>query len=64
MSTPKQPTHIAVPFDLWKQTITLISKEMTIEKGVDIWQGLMQCKPIIGTPVDIDMKAPTGGEAK
>ena len=54
MTAPKQPTHVAVPFDLWKRTIVLISKEMTIEKGVDVWQGLMECKSIIGTPAGND----------
>ncbi len=47
---PTQPTHIAVPTDLWARTITLIGKELTIEKGVDIWQALSLCKPIVEAP--------------
>ena len=51
MSTPEQPeTYVAVPLGLWTQVVTLIAKELTIEKGVDVWQALVQCKKIIGTP--------------
>ena len=54
MSKPDTPapqaTHMAVPTELWVQIIKLIGKELTIEKGVDVWQALSQCAPIIGTP--------------
>lgn len=54
MSTPEQQpeTYVAVPIALWTQAVTLIGKELTIEKGVDVWQGLVQCKKFTGTPSD------------
>lgn len=50
ITPPPQATHVAVPTGLWVQTITLIGKELTIEKGLDVYQALSQCKAIIGTP--------------
>ena len=52
MSNPEQQseTYVAVPLALWTQTVTLIGKELTIEKGIDVWQGLVQCKQFAGKP--------------
>jgi hypothetical protein len=52
MSDPEQQpeTFVAVPIALWTQAVTLIGKELTIEKGVDVWQGLVQCKKFTGNP--------------
>ena len=45
-----QPTHVAVPIEVWLEAVTTIGKEMTIEKGVGIWSALKNCKPIAPPP--------------
>jgi hypothetical protein len=40
------PTHIAVPIGVWSAAVTLISKELTIEKGNDVYTALTQCRPV------------------
>ncbi len=67
MSTPEQQseTYVAVPLALWTQAVTLIGKELTIEKGIDVWQGLVQCKKFTGKLSDtmqLKSDAPPGGQ--